>query len=279
MPTRTYAPSPRLAGRVAAIFVTESDAGEVPVLPVPGAVLGVQFRGSVVAEQGPLSPAGVTGIQSRMRRYTHPAATGSLLVRFTAQGAACLGVPAQHLLDQSVSLEDLFGRGPSADLCERLCAAADDRARVYVIEQFLANLPFASDALVARAAGLLTQERAVSVAQAATQLAVSERQLERRFQTRVGVSPKQFARLARFERAALAANSAVAANSATAVNSAVAADTTLPKATPTANQRPANQLTLAAIAQLAGYYDQSHFVREARRFAGVTPSELFFRPR
>jgi len=190
--------NPRLASRVVTLVVAENAASEVPVLPVPGAVMGVQYRGHVVAEQGPLSQAGVTGIQSHVRRFIHPEATGTVLVRFTAQGAACLGVPASHLLDQSVSLEDLLGRIRSAELCERLCEAPNDRARVLVVEQFLTNLPFANDSLVAHATGLLTRDAPLSVAQVAARVGVSERQLERRFRSRVGVSPKQFARLARF---------------------------------------------------------------------------------
>src|SRR5665213_303471 len=68
---------------------------------------------------------------------------------------------------------------------------------------------------------------------------LSERQLERRFLLRVGMMPKRFARLARFERAVSLMDSASA---------------------------------LAAVAQLAGYYDQSHFVREFRAFAGTAPA-------
>jgi AraC-like DNA-binding protein len=256
-----YAPNPRLASRVVILVVAENTATEVPVLPVPGAVMGVQYRGHVVAEQGPLSQAGVTGIQSHLRRFIHPEATGSVLVRFTAQGAACLGVPASHLLNESVSLEDLLGRVRSAELCERLCEAPNDRARVLVVEQFLMNLPFANDSLVAHATGFLTQEAPLSVAQVAARLGVSERQLERRFRGRVGVSPKQFARLARFERAVAVAKALP------------------PGATRTVGDDPATVPSLSAIAQRAGYYDQSHLAREVRQFAGVTPGQLFLPPR
>jgi transcriptional regulator GlxA family with amidase domain len=78
-----------------------------------------------------------------------------------------------------------------------------------------------------------------SLAAIAAELALSERQLERRFLLRVGMMPKRFARLARFQRAISLMDSASA---------------------------------LAAVAQLAGYYDQSHFVREFRAFAGTAPA-------
>jgi len=261
MPMRMYAPSPRLAGRVVTLFVAENAAGEVPVLPVTGAVMGVQYRGRILAEQGPLSQAGVTGLQSRMRRFIHPESTGSILVRFTAQGAACLGVPAAQLIDRSVALEDLFGRARSAELCERLCEARNDLARALVIEQFLTSLPFANDALVARATDLLTRDAPLSVAKTAELLGVSERQLERRFRNRIGIGPKPFARLARFERAVAAAVALPASGARTAVND------------------PSTVPSLAAIAQRAGYYDQSHLARDVRQFAGVTPGQLFIQPR
>lgn len=258
---RRYPPNPALASRVAAIVVVETPGGEVPVLPVPGAVMGVQFRGRIHAEQGPLSQAGVTGIQSAVRRFVHQEATGSVLVRFTAQGSASLSVPAGELLNRSVSLEDLLGRTLTLELCERVCEARDDRARVLAVEQFLMALPFTSDALVARATVLLTQANSLSVAETAAELGVSERQLERRFRSRAGVSPKQFARLARFERAMAAADPSL---SSTSFGS---------------GDTPEGPPSLAAIAQRAGYYDQSHLVRDVREFARTTPRQLLSRSR
>lgn len=261
MSLRRYTPNPLLTSRIAGIVVTESAAGEVPILPVPGAVLGVQFRGRVFAEQGPLSPAGVTGIQSSARRFVHPEPTGSVLVRFTSQGAASLGIAPEELRERSVSIEDILGRARSAELCERVCEAPDDRTRVLLVEEFLLQLPYAYDALVGRATALLTRD-GLSVAQTALQLGVSERQLERRFRSRVGVSPKQFSRISRFERALLIANAPSSATS-DAVGDVFA------------QSAP----SLAAIALRAGYYDQSHLVRDAREFANQTPRQLFSRLR
>lgn len=261
MSVRRYTPSPHLASRVAAIVVMENAAGEAPVLPVPGAVMGVQFRGRIHGEEGPLSQAGVTGIQAAVRRFVHPQVTGSVLVRFTSQGAASLGVPAEKLLNRSVSLEYVLGRARSAELCERLCEAPSDKARVRAVEHFLMSLPFASDRLVVHATGLLSQPNPLSVADTAAQLGVSERQLERRFRGRVGVSPKQFARLARFERAMMIAK------------------TPLPATSWVSDDASEQAPSLAMIAQRAGYYDQSHLVRDVREFAQVTPRQLFSRPR
>lgn len=145
-------------------------------------------RGRVRAEEGALSPAGVTGVQTVARRYAYDGPTGSVLVYLTAQGASCLGAPAQALSGRSVALD----------------ATGEPR----------------------------------SIPAVARKLSISGRQLERRFLARVGVSPRAYASLRRFERAVAIA-------------------------------KTAPSLTRAALD--AGYYDQAHFNREVRRFTGQAP--------
>jgi transcriptional regulator GlxA family with amidase domain len=81
----------------------------------------------------------------------------------------------------------------------------------------------------------------MSVHEVASAVCLSERQLSRRFETRVGVSPKVFARVMRLQRATGAITSGA---------------------------------TVSAAAELAGYADQAHFTREARALALVTPRIL-----
>jgi AraC-like DNA-binding protein len=219
--------------------------GEVAVPPSPGAVLGVQLRGRVRGADGLLDPAGVTGIQQRLRRYGYVGDTVSILVRFTPQGASCLGVPAHELADRSVSLAELVTRPRAERLGERLDRARSEPEAVAAVLELLGELPLVADPLVARAIELLARadDDEATVAGAARAVGISERQLERRFLQRVGVTPKRFAMLCRFERAtALAAR---------------------------------RSLTEAALE--AGYCDPSHFVRDVRRFTGTTPTELLAR--
>jgi AraC-like DNA-binding protein len=240
MAMTTFAPQPRLRTRVVAIDVVESAGGQSLVLPSTSAVLGFQFRGRVQVDERVLSLSGVTGIQDGARSYSYLGATGSVLVRFTPQGAASLGVPVGELTNRSVPLEDLMPHARVVEVTERLQAAPDDAARVAVVEQLLLELPFAHDPLVSRAIARLSDPETVrSVAAIAEELGISERQLERRFVARVGLMPKRFARLARFERAVSLVASAP---------------------------------SLAAAAQHAGYYDQPHFIREFRSFAGIAPA-------
>jgi AraC-like DNA-binding protein len=239
----TFAPDARLRRQVASIEVVSAAPGQrTVVLPATAAVLGLQFCGRVRAGETLLSPAGVTGIQDGPRTYSYEGATGSVLVRFTAQGAASLGAPVEELTNRSVSLDELLPYTRVAEVLERLCAAADNAGRVALVEGLLLELSFARDPVVTFAIERLSDpEQRASVATIAREIGLSERHLERRFLARVGLTPKRFASLARFERV-------------------VALAKVLP--------------TLAAVASRAGYYDESHLNRDVRRFSGTSPARL-----
>lgn len=240
-------PRPALRSRVVSIDVVEADGGAAVVLPTTSVVLGFQFRGRVRAGDEYLALSGVTGIQTNAKTYSYEPKTGSLLVRFAPEGAACLGVPVVELTGRSVALDAILPRARIAQVLEELSDAGDSAARVAVVERWLAELNYEEDPLVTRATALLSEARdEVSVASVSAALGSSERQLERRFLARVGVTPKRFATLRRFERAVARATAAT---------------------------------TLTAAALDAGYYDHSHFIRDFRRFAGVSPKKYFARSR
>jgi transcriptional regulator GlxA family with amidase domain len=94
---------------------------------------------------------------------------------------------------------------------------------------------------MAHAARLLDADPALRVDQLARELALSERQLRRRFAAAVGISPKRYARTMRIRRAIALA-------------------------------RP--HRSWAAIATAAGFYDQAHMIAEFRAVAGATPEAL-----
>ena len=231
---------PALRDRVMSIAVFDTHGGENNVLPSTSAVLGFQLGGHVHAAGRRLSRIGITGIQPTVRTYAYAPATRSVLVRFTPQGAACFGVPASELAGRSVALDDILGPSRARDILARLDAAAEPAQAIAVIEWLLLALPFASDRIVERAvamirAGTGEERQVVAIARS---LAISERQLERRFLARVGMSPKRFASLRRFERVV---------------------------------QIAATSRSLTDAAVQAGYYDQPHFNRDFRRLAGMTP--------
>jgi len=92
-----------------------------------------------------------------------------------------------------------------------------------------------------RAAALAMARPETRVAELGTSLGVSERQLRRRFLDAVGYGPKTLARVLRFQRFL---------------------------------QLSGESVDLARLALDAGYSDQAHLTREARRLSGRTPAEL-----
>jgi AraC-like DNA-binding protein len=170
-------------------------------------------------------------------------------VHFEPGGAwPLLGVPPGELADAHVDLETLWGR-PARELRERLIAEPTPARRFRILEEaLLARLtaPARSHAAVHAAIDLLGQ-RGVHVASVAASVELSHRRLIELFTAEVGLTPKLFARLCRFQRAFARATA----------------------------MGPTDWVELAID---CGYFDQSHMIRDFLAFAGTSPTEILQRP-
>jgi AraC-like DNA-binding protein len=168
-------------------------------------------------------------------------------VHFKPGGAfPFLGVPASELIDTHVDLEALWGKS-AQDLREQLCAAANPAKRFRIFEK----------ALVTCLRDSLEEHRAVRAAldvfrrdagegrirDLAAHLGLSQRHFIKIFSKQVGVRPKLFGRVQRFQRAV---------------------DLTRSNSTP----------DWAEIAVACGYFDQSHLIHDFQRFSGFSPTEF-----
>ena len=163
-----------------------------------------------------------------------------------------LGVSASAIAGRVVALEDLWGDAATRQLSDRLATARDTASAAAVLEETISRrvastqcLPVVDGSgarlkLARSAADKLTR---ANVSAVAVDLGVSDRHLRRVFHEAVGVSPKAFARLTRFDRAVRAA-------------------------------RADARASWANIATAAGYYDQAHLIAEFRAIAGATPCAL-----
>ena len=163
-------------------------------------------------------------------------------IRFAPGGLfPLLGAPLSLLTDDSAEFAELpaqIWRPPLDGWCEdRDFVARCHRADV----SLLAMLPQLRLTDTARQQCRLHAEPALlsSAAVLADEMGMGMRTLQRRFMEHVGVSPRQHLRWLRFERARWLLL-----------------------------QREHRSVD---VAMLAGYSDQAHFVREFRRFAGITP--------
>jgi AraC-like DNA-binding protein len=166
-------------------------------------------------------------------------------VHFKPGGAASLlGVPAGELANTHVELEALWGRR-SVELRERLCDAAQPSQRLRILEQALiGSLPCSPGVRgeVAVALGRLGAP-GVEVGDVARQVQLSHRRFIELFTEQVGMTPKRYARVCRFQRAL----SLVTGKGAPA---------------------------WAHVALDCGYFDQAHLCRDWAEFTGFSPTEL-----
>lgn len=165
-------------------------------------------------------------------------------VHFKPGGAfPFLGASTSELANAHADLRDLWGQQASG-LRERLCQAATPLERFGIAEAHLMSRlrrGIARHCAVTAALDLFGQEGSgIPVRDAASRLGFSQRHFINLFTTQVGLSPKLFCRLLRFQRAMRLARGVGA--------------------------------SWADVAVECGYYDQSHLIRDFREFASVGPS-------
>jgi AraC-like DNA-binding protein len=187
-------------------------------------------------------------ISGAYSRYFDPRVHESVLgVHFWPGGAApFLAVPAGELADSHVDLESVWG--PAAgELRERLCEAASPEARFTLLEAALVarlhRAPERHPAVPAALAALEAADEAVSVREIARDIGLCQRRLIQVFTTSVGLTPKRYQRVRRFQRAG------------ELVRHAASPD-------------------WAWVALECGYFDQSHLIRDFRQFTGLSPGEF-----
>lgn len=204
----------------------------------------------VAAHPDPGQPADryaalVGGLHTRPALIAHDGRQSGVQLALSPLGArALLGVPAGELAQRDVHAGALLG--PAVErLRERLLDAPDWPARFAVLDDALAAGLRDVDGPppeVRRAWEVLLARRgAVRVDALARHVGWSPRHLAVRFRQEVGLTPKQVARVVRFDRARRVLQ-----------------------------RRP--RTALASLAAEHGYYDQAHLAREFRELAGLPPS-------
>jgi AraC-like DNA-binding protein len=166
----------------------------------------------------------VTGSHTDSYVSEMPADEPAMAVHFRPGGAfPFLGIPLSDLENAYVGLDDIWGRS-GIGLHERLIDAPTMAARFSIVETFLLSQPSSS----------------VRMADFRDLVGVSSKRLIALFRAEVGLSPKAYARIRRFQAALRLLGMGRA-------GARVAAD--------------------------VGYFDQAHFVREFRSFTGMTPTQ------
>ncbi|HKY32920.1 MAG TPA: helix-turn-helix domain-containing protein [Candidatus Polarisedimenticolia bacterium] len=251
---RRHPPHPALRGWVECLWTLKGRAGAAapePVLP-DGRMEVVLHRGDPFARlagegKAELQPRALVAGQLDRALLLRPGAVVDVVgIRFTPAGAAAfIEEPLRRLAGETPELAAIAG-ALGRELENEVLAAegADDPVRRagQVLLRRAGRLPAgpSRDPVSGCVEEILARRGQVGMGRLADLAGWSLRHLERRFADRVGLDPRSFARIIRFR----------------SIFEALARDPAAP---------------WVSIALDCGYCDQSHMIREFRRFAGTTP--------
>ncbi len=114
---------------------------------------------------------------------------------------------------------------------------------------------------------LVASDGQASLGALAAQLDCSHRVLIEKFRDCIGMPPKTVARLLRFNRALVALNDSSATRAGEPAGKPYVES-------PNGGGNPVGTIAWADIAADSGYFDQAHFIRDFRAFAGTTPARF-----
>jgi len=235
------------------ILIETEEATDSTVIPDTSLVMSLRYKGSVIkklTEEKELLPhIVVSGLRRSVRNFTYTKQTANFMILFKEGGIAAFSrVPANELFDQSISADNLFLPAELNELLERLAEADTDKERLHRVEAFLLRHLASSkqDSLIGNAVRLIRQHNGIiRINHLADSLHLSQDPFEKRFRALVGSTPKQYASIIRLRNLIH-------------------------------NYSSYSSLTEATYD--AGYFDQSHFIKDFRLFTGRSPREFFQSP-
>ena len=156
-------------------------------------------------------------------------------------------MPVTFLENRAVAITEIFGDN-GKKLEEDVINSDSNHERIKLIESFLLSKlsePTTIDAITRSCVEVIFQSQGqIGVVELADKMNINRRNMERKFTSLIGISPKQLARVARLQ------------------------------ATMKMLEQK-NFTTLTSLAYENGYYDQAHFIKDFKEFTGLSP-KLFF---
>jgi AraC-like DNA-binding protein len=245
------APAPPLAGSVGSLWYAQASDLAVPrqrILPTGSVEVILNLARDFLLDcpEGSrdrrMPPALVVGARSTYEIIDSSDMADLIGVVFKPGGFAAFASDAVHLFsNRHVSLDDVWGASAQTLRCQLLEMPLPE-ARLRCLERFLIGrlaAHYAQNAMVEFALDRFRNTLGVAtVREVARDTGWSERRFSQVFRERVGLGPKTWCRIQRFQRAVRQLHAGVA-------------------------------VRWAELALDCGYYDQSHFANEFRAFSGV----------
>lgn len=192
--------------------------------------------------------AGIHGQTTRIHRFHINEAFGIFGIYLFPNALQVLfDIPSIELTGSFVELNHLSGAAGTV-LTEQMMLAKDNKRRYDLACAFFhrrLRQPSVPESVIASSVQFIIKtggrERVKDVAE---KFCLSERQFERRFSQYAGLPPKTFSSVVKFSRAYSEYNNR-------------------------------SEKTLTQVALDCGYYDQSHFIRDFKKFSGLNPKVFF----
>jgi AraC-like DNA-binding protein len=174
--------------------------------------------------------------------------SGIIAARFHPDGfIPFASIPLEEMKNKAVDLITLFAK-EGVLLEEQVLNAVSNEERITGIESFLLNklqTAEVTDRIAACSVEVLLQTKGqLSVNELSEQLQINRRQLERKFSSVIGLSPKQLSKIIRLQA-------------------------TLKM------MEQKNFTSLTTLAYENGYYDQAHFIKDFKEFTGISPKQFY----
>ncbi len=190
----------------------------------------------------------VIGQLTRPLEIEPTGATGIFSVRFHPEGFLPFAtIPIKEMENTAVSLEKLFGKD-GQEIEQKVLNANSISERINYIEAFLlkrlADTETIDRIVKSTVETILTANGQLSVVELSKQTNINRRQLERKFSSAIGLSPKQLSKMIRLQ-----------ATLKMLLNKKFTSLTTL--------------------AYENEYYDQAHFIKDFKELTGFTPKEFY----
>lgn len=154
-----------------------------------------------------------------------------------------IGIPPSAFYNQEISGYDI-GNISLNNLADAIFGCSDSVEAIGLLEGWLMNrvIKTVNNDRIEAVVRVILKSPAMGVSSLAGIACVCEKQLERIFRYYVGMNPKEYCCIARFQKAL--------------------------------RMMQLGALDYAGIAYSAGYSDQSHFIRDFRRYSGFSPRQL-----
>lgn len=174
--------------------------------------------------------------------------TGIFSVRFHPNGfLPFTTIPIKEMENTAVSLEKLFGQN-GQEIEQQILTASSTAERIKLIEVFLLNRLTDNETIdrivKSTVETILTANGQLTIDELSKQTNINRRQLERKFSSAIGLSPKQLSKTIRLQA--------------------------------TLKMLLNKKFTsLTALAYENEYYDQAHFIKDFKELSGFTPKEFY----